>query len=81
MGCPPLRRDNSRALASGLLTVQEDLTCSMIPSVDLERYGVYCAKIKTCENCTRNLGKAPFLRNQPAYKEQFKIYCIFILNK
>ena len=46
---PPVRRDNPRALASGLSTVQADkllcITCTMITRVDLTRYGVSRAKI------------------------------------
>ena len=46
MVCPPVRRDNPRALASGLSTVQVDdralshLSCSIITSVELARYEV-----------------------------------------
>ena len=45
-GCPPVQRNISRALASGLSTVQADkprsILLSTIPSVDIARYGV-CA--------------------------------------
>ena len=48
-GCPPVRRDNPRALASGLSAVQGDKPClyvtySMISNVDLARYGISCTK-------------------------------------
>ena len=43
MLCPRVQRDNPRALASGLSTVQADellfFTCSMTPSADLGHYG------------------------------------------
>ena len=44
MVCSPVRRDNPRALASGLSTVQADKPCSIVPSVDLARYWVFHAK-------------------------------------
>ena len=48
MVCAPVRRDNPRALARGLSTVQAQtmlyLTCTMISSVDLAHYGVPRAK-------------------------------------
>ena len=45
----PVRRDNPRALAGGLSTVQADknmfyLTCTIIPSVNLARYAVSSVK-------------------------------------
>ena len=43
MVCPPVRRDNPRALASGLSTVQADEPCSIslvAYRVDLAHYGV-----------------------------------------
>ena len=45
MVCAPVRRDNPRALARGLSTVQAKqtvlyLTCTKIFSVDLAHYGV-----------------------------------------
>ena len=48
--CALVRRDNPRALARGLLTVQAGaqtmlyLTCTMISTVDLAHYGVSRAK-------------------------------------
>ena len=47
--CAPLRRDNPRALARGLSTVQAPqtmlyLTCTTITSEDLAHYGVSRAK-------------------------------------
>lgn len=47
---PPIEGDNPRALASGLSTVQVDetcinLTCNMIPSVDLDVTGYLVLKI------------------------------------
>ena len=44
MVCPPIRRDNPRALASGLSVVQADELCSIISNVDLARYCVSRAK-------------------------------------
>ena len=48
MVCAPVRRDNPRALARGLSTYRRKtmlyLTCTMISSVDLARYGVSHAK-------------------------------------
>ena len=43
MVCPPVRRDNPRALASGLSNVQADEPCS-ISTLVLARYGVSRAK-------------------------------------
>ena len=46
--CPPVQRDNSRALASGVLTVQLEknisLTCTTIPNAGFSRYGTSRAK-------------------------------------
>ena len=48
MVCAPVRRDNPRALARGLSTVQAhkpcSITCTTITSVDLAHYGVSRAK-------------------------------------
>ena len=44
MVCLHGRRDNSRALASGLSTIQAERTCSTIPRVTLARFGVSRAK-------------------------------------
>ena len=49
MVCAPVRRDNPRALARGLSTVQAHktmlyLTCTTITSVDLAHYRVSRAK-------------------------------------
>ena len=48
MVCVPVRRDNSRALARGLSTVQAHKPCSIslvpLTSVDLVHYGVSRAK-------------------------------------
>ena len=51
MVCAPVWRDNPRALATGLSTVQAHgaqtmlyLTCTTISSVDLAQYGVLLAK-------------------------------------
>ena len=44
MVCAPVRKDNPRALASGLSTVQADKPCSMISSVALACYRVFGAK-------------------------------------
>ena len=57
MICAPVRRDNSRASARGLSTVQELKPCSvsfvlcMISSVDLAHYGVSRAKDWVCVDC------------------------------
>ena len=40
MICAPVLRDNPRALARGLSTVQAHKLCTMISSVDLAHYGV-----------------------------------------
>ena len=56
--CPPVRRDNPRALASGLSTCGQTLlylTCSMIPSVDLARYGIYLAKNLGILECAKKI--------------------------
>ena len=49
MVCAPVRRDNPRALARGLSTVQAQKPCSVLlvprPCVDLAQYGVSLAKI------------------------------------
>ena len=61
MLCAPIRRDNPRALASGLSTVQAQktmlyLTCTMLSSVDLAYYGVSHAKDWIYVDCgTRTL--------------------------
>ena len=44
MVCAPVRRDNPRALARGLSTVQTNKPCSMISIVDPAHYGVPRAK-------------------------------------
>ena len=56
MVCEPVRRDNPRALASGLSTVQAHkpmlyLTCTIISKVDLAHYGVSRAKDWVSINC------------------------------
>ena len=59
MVCAPVRRDNPRALARGLLTVQAHkpcsimlyLTCTMISSVDLAHYGVFRSKDWVSVDC------------------------------
>ena len=50
MGCPPVRGDNPRALASGLSYVQVDnpwynYFMPPINSVDLARYEIFNAKV------------------------------------
>ena len=51
MGCPPVRGDNPRALASGLSYVQVDkhglLFYTTYISVDLAHHEVVCAKVGT----------------------------------
>ena len=62
MVCAPVRRDNPRALARGLSTVQAHKPCSIslvhcttISSVDLAQYGVSLAKDWVSVECgTRN---------------------------
>ena len=56
MVCSPVRRDNPRAYARGLSTMQAHktmlfLTCTMISSVDLAHYGVSRAKDLVCVDC------------------------------
>ena len=56
MVCAPVRRDNHRALARGLSTVQARknmlcLTCSMISSVDLAHYGLSRVKDWVSGDC------------------------------
>ena len=67
-GCPPVRRDNPRALASGLSTVQADkpccLTCSMIPSVDLAFYGYLVLKSWLSWKCATNLNRTVIVTEQ-----------------
>ena len=49
MGCPPVRGDNPRALASGLSYVQVDkhgiLFHTTYISVDLANHEIFCAKV------------------------------------
>ena len=62
MVCAPVRRDNPRALARGLSTVQAHaqtmlyLTCTTITSVDLAHYGVSRAKDWLSVYCGTNTG-------------------------
>ena len=51
MVCAPVRRDNPRALARGLSTVQAHKPCSVITSVDLAHYGVSRAKDWVSVDC------------------------------
>ena len=56
MVCAPVRRDNPRALAMGLSTVQAHKPCSIslvpqLPSVDLAYYGVSRAKDWVSVDC------------------------------
>ena len=55
MVCAPVRRDNPRALARGLSTVQAHKPCSIsrtkITSVDLAHYGVSRAKDWVSVDC------------------------------
>ena len=47
MVCALVRRDNPQALANGLSTSEETILCltyTMISSVDLAHYGLFCAK-------------------------------------
>ena len=62
MVCAPVRRDNPRALARGLSTVQvhkprtnHALTCTTISSVDLAQYGVALAKDWVSVECGTKL--------------------------
>ena len=59
MVCAPVRRDNPRALARGLSTVQAlkpcSMTCTMISSVDLAHYGVSRAKDWVSVDCGTNV--------------------------
>ena len=50
MVCAPVRRDNPRALARGLSTVQAH-TCTTITSVDRAHYGVSRAKDWVSVDC------------------------------
>ena len=58
MVCAPVRRDNPRALARGLSTVQAhkpfSITCTTITSVDLAYYGVSRAKDWVYVDCDTN---------------------------
>ena len=46
MGCPPVRGDNPRALASGLSYVQVDKHgITTYISVDLAHHEIYCVKV------------------------------------
>ena len=59
MVCTPLRRDNPRALASGLSNVQAHITmlyftCAMISSVDLAKHRVSRAKHLVSVDCGTN---------------------------
>ena len=55
MVCAPVRKENARALAWGLPTVQAhkpcSLTCTIISSVELAHYRVSCAKDWVSVNC------------------------------
>ena len=56
MVCAPVRRDNPRALARGLSTVQAHKPCSIslvpqLTSVDLAHYGVSRAKDWVSVDC------------------------------
>ena len=60
MVCAPVRRDNPRALARGLSTVQAHKPCSIslcttITSVDLAHYGLSCAKDWVSVDCGTSL--------------------------
>ena len=59
MGCAPVRRDNPRALALGLSTVQAhkpcSITCTTITSIDLAHYGVSRAKDCVSVKCGTNM--------------------------
>ena len=60
MVCAPVWRDNPRAKAWGLLTVQaHNLTCTMISRVDLAHYGESHAKDWVSVDCGTS---AVFLR-------------------
>ena len=63
MVCAPVRRDDPRALARGLSTVQAHkscaqtmlyLTCTMMLSVDLAHYGVSRVKDWVSGDCGTN---------------------------
>ena len=57
MVCASVRRDNPRALARGLSTVQAHKPCSVISSVGLAHYGVSRAKDWVSADCgTRSYG-------------------------
>ena len=50
MGCPPVREDNPRALASGLSYVQADnpwynYFYTTYISVDIAQHGIVCVKV------------------------------------
>ena len=53
--CAPVRRDNARAQASGLSTIQAKtmlwLTCTVLSSGDLVHYGISRAKSWASVNC------------------------------
>ena len=63
MICAPVRRNNPRALARGLSTVQAHKPCSisrtMISSVDLAHYGVSRAKYWVSVDCGTSLDELP----------------------
>ena len=56
MVCAPVRRDNPRALARGLSTVQAhkpcSISCTLISSVDLAHYVVSCFKDWVSGDCS-----------------------------
>ena len=57
MVCASVRRDNPRALARGLSTVQAHKPCSVISNVGLAHYGVSRAKDWVSADCsTRSYG-------------------------
>ena len=62
MVCAPVRRDNPRALARGLSTVQAHKPCS-ISSVDLAHYGVSRAKDWVSVDCGTSLSKNNFVHS------------------
>ena len=51
MACAPVRRDNLRALARGLSTVQADILCSILLVPYFACYGVFRAKDWVPEDC------------------------------
>ena len=50
----PVRRDNPRALARGLSTVQAHKPCSMMTRVDLAHYGISRVKDWVPVDCGTN---------------------------